>query len=552
MQPPRTSRLNPTIGGYTASQLDDALRRSQRSDPLTVACRLLGIAVVYALLALAIMEGMSGAGLLLPLLVEALVVLWLGGALALTVVPCAAFRASAGRGPGILMASAVVIVAGYALLHGVPELRAGDSIDVTAILPWLYRHQLHWTLLAVIVGLMLSSVREVMTWRADGGVHGGVFVWTTLSFMATRIGLVLALGLFVALPALLIMASAHEPATTGSWLTPLASGSWAWGLWGGLLLLDLATLAVLTGMHRDLSKQPSTTASHTMPASLPVLLMSILSFGVLCSDAKAHPETGSWHVFRAQTAPWVEAATTLPPSRFGVGARIDLTPAAVHVSDVLTCMQPEQHTLTLPAQGLFQGALTDPVRQAQELGFAQDAIATLRIDCGNASIDLHFADADTMLLALDNRIYSATRASPDMGVSGTPEGAVQALLEVHFDGDLGFTLKTWANKRDALATDLNTAIDGYWKWLATDYPEDHVPPINGDPLTDSQEYPTRFSVRTAQVQGDSAVVEVDFADAWTRKRLRYALQRQGGRWLLSDVRYPHGGSFVQTLHERSP
>lgn len=245
-----------TLGGYAPAELDEALRRSQRSDPVTVVFRLLGIVVVYVLLARAILGGLGGAGLLLPLLVEALAVLWLGGVLALTVVPCPAFRASAGRGPGIVIASLVLLAAGCGLLYAVPELRGANGIDPAAVWPWLHRHQLHWALLAVVAGLVLTTANEVLAWRLRGGVQGGVFVWTGLGFMATRFGLVILLGLVLGVSLALFAGALHERIEGSAWLARLAANQWAWAVWGALLLLDLSTLAVLALMHRDLSKMP--------------------------------------------------------------------------------------------------------------------------------------------------------------------------------------------------------------------------------------------------------------------------------------------------------
>lgn len=281
-------------------------------------------------------------------------------------------------------------------------------------------------------------------------------------------------------------------------------------------------------------------------------LVLIALGGLVCPKAWAHEAKGTWRVFRMQPAPWVDESTPLAPSAITLGAHLVFRTDAVDGLAGLACTQPHYEDLTAPPPGLFQGNLTDPVRQAHDLGFASDAIASLRIDCDNLSFDVHFADADTLLFALDNRIYSASRASGALAAPDSAEAAVQALLETHFDGDRGFLAEHWAGKRDALDTELTAAIDAYRTWLDTDYPKDHVPPIDGDPLTDTQEYPTRFAVRSARVQDDAATVDVDVADAWIGKRLVYTLRRQAdGRWLLLDVQYPHGGSFLGILRERS-
>jgi len=76
---------------------------------------------------------------------------------------------------------------------------------------------------------------------------------------------------------------------------------------------------------------------------------------------------------------------------------------------------------------------------------------------------------------------------------------------------------------------------------------DEVPVINGDPFTDSQEYPTRFAVNKASVRGSSAEVPVRFADAYRNRNVTYLLVRERGVWRLDDLVYEQGETLQGLL-----
>lgn len=285
-------------------------------------------------------------------------------------------------------------------------------------------------------------------------------------------------------------------------------------------------------------------------STLRVLAALTLALAAAAS-ARDDGMVGDWRVYRVQPAPWVESERELGPAALALGQRIVFEADGLSGPPVLRCERGQYQRLALPPEGLFQGGLPDPRRNAEALGFAVGEVSSWRLDCANASFDFHLADADSALFALDNRIYSFSRANGARAEEGSPAAAVQSLLEQHFAGDMGFTEALWADKRAALTAALNAEIDAY---LAAAWPKDEVPPINGDPLTDSQEYPTRFAVRQAHGDGLRVPVEVDFADAWTSKRLVYTMEFdpefEDGRWLLRDVHGESGESFTDVLRER--
>ncbi len=69
---------------------------------------------------------------------------------------------------------------------------------------------------------------------------------------------------------------------------------------------------------------------------------------------------------------------------------------------------------------------------------------------------------------------------------------------------------------------------------------DDVPYYNGDPFTNSQEYPGWFRVGQSSLTGGSAKVKVNFF--WGKRgavederTIEIVLTRHGGRWLISDL-----------------
>jgi hypothetical protein len=110
--------------------------------------------------------------------------------------------------------------------------------------------------------------------------------------------------------------------------------------------------------------------------------------------------------------------------------------------------------------------------------------------------------------------------------------------------DMGFTPESVARKRSLLTPGLGGAIGTYF---ARPFPEDEVPPIAGDPFTDSQEYPTRFTLGPSASGGADAVVAVSFAGDVRHRRVDFVLRREEERWLLDDLRYEDGSTLRALL-----
>ncbi|HEU5251249.1 MAG TPA: DUF3828 domain-containing protein [Thermoanaerobaculia bacterium] len=135
-------------------------------------------------------------------------------------------------------------------------------------------------------------------------------------------------------------------------------------------------------------------------------------------------------------------------------------------------------------------------------------------------------------------------------VPKTPAATVRAFYAFHFAHDMAFTPESVRAKADWLAPDLLALCEKYFERPSS---PDEAPPIDGDPFTDSQEYPKSFRVGAARVSGEAAWVPVRLE--WSRGRPRSVtahLVRIAGRWRIWDVRFADGSSLRGLLESPPP
>jgi hypothetical protein len=211
----------------------------------------------------------------------------------------------------------------------------------------------------------------------------------------------------------------------------------------------------------------------------------------------------------------------------------------------LACGHARYQQVSQPAEGLFQGHLPAPAKGAAErLGIVRFPLPAVRLACDKGSFDFHRVDRETMLTAVDNVIWTLTQASGANAQPSTPSGVMQAFLERHFAGDMGFDRKTVAAKQQWLTDTLARAVARYF---ARPSRPDEAPAIDGDPFTDSQEYPTRFAVSEAQLRSTVANVSVRMSDGYRDRNIVFVLHQQRGQWRIADVRYDRGPTFLALL-----
>lgn len=239
---------------------------------------------------------------------------------------------------------------------------------------------------------------------------------------------------------------------------------------------------------------------------------------------------GPWRFTHSMAGPWAQGEHPVQPF---AGKTLSIAAGTARGPSVYACGRARVEPTRSPHEGLFQGALPAPAtRAAQSLGIGPGPVPGWSLTCDTGLFEFHRIDADTALTALDNRVWVLSRAPGARATAAAPEGRVQSLLERHFAGTMAFDPATVAAKRPWLSAALQQRVAAYF---AKPRRRDQVPPINGDPFTDTQETPTRFAVQAASVEGERARVPVRFADAFSQRGVTYLLVREGGRWRVDDL-----------------
>jgi len=235
----------------------------------------------------------------------------------------------------------------------------------------------------------------------------------------------------------------------------------------------------------------------------------------------------AWRIGDGRVAPWARPGTPIDPAYRGQEVRFQA--ARVAAPHPLACDDATYEWIFVGPEGLFEGNLPTPAAQAaKQLGLGNGPIATLRVGCSNAGFDFHRTSRGELLLGLDNVVWTLRPVRP----AATPTEIVQELLVTHFTHDMGFTRESVAPKKAFLSAGLQARIRRY---LPAPKSADEPPPINGDPFTDSQEYPDRFTLGAARGSATRIIVPVFFADGRTTRRVDYVLVREGTRWVVDDL-----------------
>jgi hypothetical protein len=137
---------------------------------------------------------------------------------------------------------------------------------------------------------------------------------------------------------------------------------------------------------------------------------------------------GHWRQSAMQVAPWWREATPPTPNPEFATTDTVLTPLSSSGPGIVTCERAIYEAVRLPPESLFEGNLPDPANQSRALGFTEPQILTLNQGCQSSTGDLelifHRVDDDTILLGLDNMIYTLKRVTAPTETSaptGTPQ-----------------------------------------------------------------------------------------------------------------------------------
>jgi len=289
---------------------------------------------------------------------------------------------------------------------------------------------------------------------------------------------------------------------------------------------------------------PEFNAHHLLPPALGLLcLLGVQSLGASSEAAtfqswQPHEE---WRIGEGVVAPWAEPGTLslLNPELEGQVIRFDGDQLVG--PHPLGCTDAYYEFVVSPAEGLFQGGLPAPSDvAASDLGISELPLLTWRVNCSTGSFDYHFISASQLVLGLDQVVWSLHLAQQDT----SPESVTLGLLRDHMTHDMAFTEETILRKDNYLTRGLKRAIADYFALPA---PANEAPVINGDPFTDSQEYPSGFVLGEALMVNSEAIVPVLFQDFDRQKRVEMVLHREGSRWLIDDLRFPDGMTLRDLL-----
>jgi hypothetical protein len=268
-----------------------------------------------------------------------------------------------------------------------------------------------------------------------------------------------------------------------------------------------------------------------------------LAFAVCAAwqPAAAQHPAGTWRIAEARMAPWAASRHGPLPNTALRGRTIEFTEHRVAAPQPLGCARGTYEYVVTPAEGLFQGVLGETAAEAaRALGIRALPVLTLQVTCDAGRFDYHFVARDTLLTALDDVVWTLVPVRQP----NTPAAAVLWLLQTHLTGDMGFSAGTAAARRSHLSPELYRQIEAYF---AQPFPEDEPPPINGDPITDSQEYPSRFTFGGIRTTASRSLVTVHFGGNGYERPVIVLLRRMQGRWLVDDLRYEDGTTFREAL-----
>lgn len=125
-----------------------------------------------------------------------------------------------------------------------------------------------------------------------------------------------------------------------------------------------------------------------------------------------------------------------------------------------------------------------------------------------------------------------------------PAEAVKAFYTYHLAHNMGFTEANVNARKAWLSPELFGLLMAELKKPTK---PDEVPDIEGDPFTDSQEYPKSFDVGAATVQGDKASVSATLIWPKEKRTVTVKLVLAAGEWRIDDFVFDADESLRDTL-----
>lgn len=152
-------------------------------------------------------------------------------------------------------------------------------------------------------------------------------------------------------------------------------------------------------------------------------------------------------------------------------------------------------------------------------------------------------------------VRTAANAQTTSAPQAPAINAVRSFYAFHLAHNKNFTFRNVQQRKRFLTPELYGLLVGEIKRQAayTKAHPDEAPDFEGDPLTDSQEYPDSFRVGKADGSGD--VVKVAVTLLWSARTSRgrdkrdivVEMTKRGQAWLINDVVNNEGTSLREDL-----
>jgi hypothetical protein len=126
-----------------------------------------------------------------------------------------------------------------------------------------------------------------------------------------------------------------------------------------------------------------------------------------------NPFFGSWKTETAEVAPWWNGVGAPPDMDSDFQNTVVFAAGKSSGPKLVACDAPTYAVSLVTPESLFEGNLPHPATDASKLGFSASEIQSLNVSCssGGKDVSLDFAMVrdDTILLGLDNMIYTLKR-----------------------------------------------------------------------------------------------------------------------------------------------
>ena len=144
---------------------------------------------------------------------------------------------------------------------------------------------------------------------------------------------------------------------------------------------------------------------------------ALLALGCIAACAQTFAATpasdilGTWKVTRGVVAPGVKPGRSLPDTRTWLGQTVRFASGRVTGPAPMGCGNARYEATHTPPEGLFQGVLPAPAKDAAwALDLPPGAVPGTSLTCDTGIFELHRAGATTLLVAVDNVIWTLDRS----------------------------------------------------------------------------------------------------------------------------------------------